>query len=59
MHDATYIGKTSRTLEIQLKEHKITFKSRNLNCKIVAQAIKTNNFPYFEMAKVMKSNCNM
>lgn len=54
-----YIGKTSSTQEVRLKENRKAFKTRHLNSKIVvAKTVMADDAPDIANSRIIRLNCN-
>lgn len=56
--DYVYNGETGRPYNIRLEEHKCSFKSVNLQSKLINHAIDTSHIPGFENITTIKYNGN-
>ena len=54
-----YIGETSRTGTIRIKEHKRAVNSGDVKCKLVCHALETNHAPNFDKVKILASGINI
>lgn len=53
-----YVGETGRTCNIRRVEHKLLYKSENLQLELLQHSLYINYTPDFSNVEIIKSNCN-